>query len=206
MHPAHRAEAPFHCPSAGYVNPAARAAWTEGSPRPRPDGAPLWTAGSGDVTGESPCPVTAAGQPEAHRGRYQNRAAVFCRGLTRLRAPDRGSGKHRRRRRGWPIGGWGLRRTAAAPLAQRTRPAPRSAPLSPEPGPRLHGAARAAHPPPTHGRGRRSAVRLHPSRHGPGDTSRPSPASGASLDGSAREAGGPGPGPGGTRSRVAWGL
>src|SRR5207247_3348377 len=27
--------------------------------------------------------------------------------------------------------------------------APRSAPLAPEPGPRLHGAARAAHPPPT---------------------------------------------------------
>jgi hypothetical protein len=55
-------------------------------------------------------------------GRIPHRPAAR-RGRTRLRAPDRGSGKDRRRRPGWPIWGWCLRRTAAAPLTWRTRPA-----------------------------------------------------------------------------------
>jgi hypothetical protein len=175
-------------------------------PAAPPDGAPLWTAGSGDVTGESPCPVTAAGQPEAHRGRYQNRAAVFCRGLLVYVLPIAvagsigaavGAGRLGagacvvRRRRRWHKGRGPRRAPLRSPQSQVPASTGRRGPLTrPQP----------------HGRDRRSAVRLHPSRHGPGDTSRPSPASGASLDGSAREAGGPGPGPGGTRSRVAWGL
>src|SRR6266516_3120502 len=39
-------------------------------PAAPPDGAPLWTAGSGNVTGECTRPVTAPGQLLVHRGRY----------------------------------------------------------------------------------------------------------------------------------------
>jgi hypothetical protein len=71
-------------------------------------------------------------------------------GRTRLRAPDRGSSERRRRRRGWPVWGLGPASYGGGAAGIRTRPAPRSAPPSRSRSP-LHGAARAAHPPPGHG-------------------------------------------------------
>jgi hypothetical protein len=173
------------CPSAGYVNPAAAcAAWIEGA-RGLRDGGMRVAAGSRPrrrraasgrasghqrpvttVTDESPRPVTARRSAPGTPGPVPHRPAAG-RGRPRLRAPDRGSSERRCHRPGWPMG-------AGVCVVWRWRRKQLDAARGPAPPPcgalaQLYGAGAGRSPAPqATGRDRRPAVRLHPSRHGPG--------------------------------------